>query len=53
MVAPDGHWLRVNARLCQILGYGVEELLGLTFQDIAHPDDLEMDLDAVHRVLAD
>ncbi|SDX34935.1 PAS domain S-box protein [Thiocapsa roseopersicina] len=53
MVAPDGRWLRVNERLCHILGYGVEELLGRAFQDITHPDDLEMDLDAVHRVLAD
>ncbi|WP_296805273.1 PAS domain S-box protein [Thiocapsa sp.] len=53
MVAPDGRWLRVNERLCQILGYGVEELLGRTFQEITHPDDLAMGLDAVHRVLAD
>ncbi|CRI63704.1 putative PAS/PAC sensor hybrid histidine kinase [Thiocapsa sp. KS1] len=53
MVAPDGRWLRVNERLCHILGYGAEELLGLTFQDITHPDDLEMDLDSVRRVLAE
>jgi PAS domain S-box-containing protein len=52
MVAPDGHGLRVNERLCRIFGYGVEELLGRTFQDITHPDDLAMDLNVVHRVLA-
>jgi PAS domain S-box-containing protein len=43
-VARDGTWLRVNQRLCDIVGYSREELLQLTFQDITHPDDLERDL---------
>jgi PAS domain S-box-containing protein len=38
-VHPDGRWLRVNDRLCQIVGYSREELLARTFQDITHPDD--------------
>ncbi|WP_211335035.1 PAS domain S-box protein [Thiocapsa rosea] len=28
MVAPDGRWIKVNARLCHILGYDVGSLLG-------------------------
>jgi PAS domain S-box-containing protein len=51
-VAPDGRWLLVNQRLCEIVGYPREELLSLTFQAITHPDDLDADLDAAHRVLA-
>src|ERR687897_336807 len=51
-VATDGHWLRVNRRLCDIVGYEKEELLGLTFQDITHPDDLETDLEGARRLLA-
>ncbi len=51
-VAPDGHWLRVNQRLCDIVGYTPEELLRCTFQDITHPDDLEIDLGYMHQVLA-
>ena len=39
-VALDGRLLRVNSRLCEILGYPREELLGLRFQDITHADDL-------------
>src|ERR671921_889730 len=51
-VATDGRWLRVNRRLCDIIGYEKEELLGLTFQDITHPDDLEADLEGARRLLA-
>jgi PAS domain S-box-containing protein len=43
-VAPDGGWIRVNDRLCEIVGYPREELLEKTFQDITHPDDLDADL---------
>ncbi|HJS84786.1 MAG TPA: PAS domain S-box protein, partial [Acetobacteraceae bacterium] len=51
-VALDGAWLRVNHRLCDMLGYTEAELLARTFQDITHPDDLEADLDNVRRLLA-
>jgi PAS domain S-box-containing protein len=43
-VALDGRWLRVNQRLCEVLGYTREELLELTFQDVTHPADLVGDL---------
>jgi diguanylate cyclase (GGDEF)-like protein/PAS domain S-box-containing protein len=51
-VAPDGAWLRVNRKLCDILGYSADELLGLTFQDITHADDLATDLGQVQDMLA-
>ena len=50
-VGADGRWLRVNQKLCDIVGYPREELLGLRFQDITHPDDLETDLDYLRRML--
>ena len=52
-VAPDGTWLRVNQRLCNIVGYADEELRQLTFQDITHPDDLDADLEYTRQMLAD
>ncbi len=48
----DGHFLRLNDRFCQIVGYGREALLGRSFREITHPDDLEADLAAVRRLLA-
>ena len=44
LVALDGHFVRVNRVLCEIIGYSSDELTGLTFQAITHPDDLDADL---------
>lgn len=52
IVSLDGHWIKVNPALCQILGYSSEELLALSFQDITHPDDLDADLIYAHQLLA-
>jgi two-component system, cell cycle sensor histidine kinase and response regulator CckA len=51
-VAPDGRWLDVNQRLCDIVGYTRDELLERTFQDITHPADLGSDLEFVRKMLA-
>ena len=50
-VAPDGRWLRVNQKLCDIVGYSKEELLQEKFQTITHPDDLEADLEHIRLML--
>jgi PAS domain S-box-containing protein len=51
-VAMDGRWLRVNRRLCAILGYSREELLRLRFHDVTHPEDLDRDLALLDDLLA-
>ncbi|HUI28037.1 MAG TPA: PAS domain S-box protein [Candidatus Kryptonia bacterium] len=50
-VALDGRWLRVNRRLCDIVGYTEQELWARTFQDLTHPDDLDRDLNYVRDML--
>ncbi|HEY6402469.1 MAG TPA: PAS domain S-box protein, partial [Blastocatellia bacterium] len=51
-VGPDGRWLEVNQRLCDIVGYSREELMTKSFADITHPDDLDQDVKEVRRMLA-
>lgn len=50
-VSLSGKWIRVNPKLCQLLGYSEAELLTKNFQEITHPDDLEADLHFMQEVL--
>jgi PAS domain S-box-containing protein len=44
-------WLEVNDALCTILGYRREELLRMTWAELTHPDDLELDIRQFNRML--
>ncbi|HYA27841.1 MAG TPA: PAS domain S-box protein [Acidobacteriota bacterium] len=50
-VSPDGQWLKVNDKLCQILGYTREQLLTMTSQEITHPDDVDAKLALLKRAV--
>jgi PAS domain S-box-containing protein len=50
LVGFDGHWIRVNRALCEILGYSEQELLATNFQSLTHPDDLDADLSHAQKV---
>jgi PAS domain S-box-containing protein len=41
VTAPDRTWIEVNQRLCQMFGYTREELTGISWVSITHPDDRE------------
>jgi PAS domain S-box-containing protein len=51
-VGLDGRWLRVNQRLCEIVGYTKAELLDTTFHAITHPDDVAGDWEQARRLIA-
>ena len=51
-VSPEGRWLRVNQRLCDLLGYDRAELAARTWREITHPADLPADRAAARRLLA-
>ena len=42
MTAADGTFLKVNQALCDMLGYERNELEGMTFMEISHPDDVSV-----------
>jgi PAS domain S-box-containing protein len=53
LVAVDGRWIKVNRALCELLGYTADELQAMTFQDVTHPDDRQVNLDYTRQILAD
>ena len=48
-VSPDGRWLMVNDRLCQMLGYARESLIGAPIDAFCHPGDREVLHEALTR----
>lgn len=51
LVGMDGRWIRVNERVCDIVGYTSEELLGRKFQSITLEEDLEKDLELMNELV--
>jgi len=51
-LSPEGKFLRVNQKLCDIVGYSKEELVTKTFQEITYAEDLEVDLENVRELIA-
>lgn len=51
LVTPNGRFLKVNAALCELLGYSPEELIATGFQSVTHPDDLAINMEYVRQAL--
>ncbi|MFD2450264.1 EAL domain-containing protein [Vogesella fluminis] len=52
LVAPDGRLLKVNRKLCDILGLDRAGLVARTFQAVTCPEDLDADLTRMTQLLA-
>ena len=52
LISPHGKFIQVNQAFCEIVGYGEAELLNKTFQDITHPEDIDLNLNYVRQMLA-
>ncbi len=48
----DSCYLQVNRKLCEILDYTDDELIGKSLSEITHPDDLEENLNHSDQLLA-
>jgi PAS domain S-box-containing protein len=49
-VGRNGQWLRVNRKLCEMLGYPEEQLLKLRVQELTYPPDVEADQQQAARL---
>ncbi len=47
----DG-WVKVNARLCEILGYSEQELQEVNWPELTHPEDLPAEMEPFNRMIA-
>ena len=52
LVSPEGRFLTVNPALCEMLDRDAETLAAATWQELTHPDDLDVDLGLVDEVLS-
>lgn len=52
IVSPQKDWEEANGRLCEILGYSQQELIGKTWSELIHPEDCEVDEEHFNRTLA-
>jgi PAS domain S-box-containing protein len=52
MASLKGQFTRVNRSLCEMLGYSEEELLSKTFSDVTYPDDVQIGLDTVKKLVS-
>lgn len=51
--ATTGRFIRVNHKLCEMVGYTADELMKLSFMEITHPDDLEKSSDTLRSLQKD
>lgn len=50
ITSPEKTWVEVNDRLCAMLGYCREELQGMTWLEVTHPQDVTTDLEQFQRL---
>jgi PAS domain S-box-containing protein len=51
-VSAEGRYLECNARFAEIIGYPREEAIGMSFQQVTHPDDLATCVERHEKILA-
>jgi diguanylate cyclase (GGDEF)-like protein/PAS domain S-box-containing protein len=44
IIDPRGSWMRVNRQFCSQLGYRESELLGTSWENLTHPEDMAYDI---------
>jgi PAS domain S-box-containing protein len=50
IIGKDGHFVRVNSALCQMVGYTEAELKEMSFVSITHAEDVALNVELVGRL---
>ncbi len=51
ITSPEKRWIEVNDTACAMLGYSKQELAGMTWADLTHPEDLAEELVLFNSVI--
>jgi len=51
IVGLDKYFIRCNAAFCNFIGYTEDELIGKTFSEVTHPEDIELGLREMRLIL--
>jgi PAS domain S-box-containing protein len=51
ITSPEKGWLKVNDKICEMLGYAADELARLTWAELTYPEDLAPDVAQFERLL--
>jgi diguanylate cyclase (GGDEF)-like protein/PAS domain S-box-containing protein len=52
IVSLDGKWLQANQALAELTGYPTDQLIGMSFRELTHPDDLDTEVEALNQLVA-
>lgn len=52
LAALDDRYMRVNQAFCTMLGYTMPEAMAITFKDITHPEELELELPYMSQIIS-
>ncbi len=52
MVSLKHNIIEANTAFCNMLGYSKDELIGVNFKDITHPDDVELSIKQHRKLIA-
>ncbi len=53
ITSPEKGWIEANEAIREMLGYSMDELSGLTWAELTHPDDLAADVEQFNKVISD
>jgi diguanylate cyclase (GGDEF)-like protein/PAS domain S-box-containing protein len=52
LVSNEGRLIRVNAAICELFGRSEAELIGMSFLDVTHPDDVAVGAELITEMIA-